>query len=46
VIEHVPVVGSEGRRELSFKRASVRFVANALQKDAALLQDILNRSIQ
>ena len=46
VIEHVPIVGSQRRRELSFHRASVRFVANALQKDAALLQDIFNRSIQ
>src|SRR5271165_3708846 len=46
VIEHVPVVGSQRRRELSFKRARVYFLADALQKDAALLQDISSRSIQ
>ena len=46
VIEHVPIVGAQGCREFSFKRASVRFVADAIQKDAALLQDIFNRSIQ
>jgi hypothetical protein len=50
VIEHVPIVGSEGRRGLfagwALKRASVRLVADAIQKDAALLQDIFRRSMQ
>src|SRR5271166_2967886 len=46
VIEYVSIVGSQRRAELSFHRAVVRFVVNALQKDAALLQDIFSRSIQ
>ena len=46
VIEHVPIVGTEGCREFSFKRASVGFVADAIQKDAALLQGVINCSIQ
>ncbi len=45
VIEYVPIVGPQRRREFSFHRASIIFVANALQKEAALFQDILNRSI-
>jgi hypothetical protein len=46
VIEHVPVVGAQGCREFSFKRASVRFVADAIQKATALLQDISDCGIQ
>jgi len=46
VIEHVPIMRSQGRRELSFEWAGVRVIADTIQKDAALLQDIFNRSIQ
>jgi hypothetical protein len=46
VIEHVPIVSAQGGREFPFKRASVRFVADTIQKDAALVQDIPNCSIQ
>src|SRR6266536_1762424 len=50
VIEHVPIVSAEGRRGLffgwAFKQASVRFVADAIQEDATLLQDVSNCSIQ
>ncbi len=49
VIENVPVVGSQRRSGLSliwaFHRPSVRFFANALQKDAPLSKDIFNRGI-
>src|SRR5882724_10465665 len=46
VIQHMPIVRSQGCRELSFKRASIPFIADATQKDAPLLQDIFNRGIQ
>ncbi|HYU46232.1 MAG TPA: hypothetical protein VEK84_08655 [Terriglobales bacterium] len=50
VIQHVPVMRSQGRHGLSFgwpfKRARVRFIADAIQKDAALLQYIFSRRIQ
>jgi hypothetical protein len=49
MIEHVPIVGSERRwlfSDWALKRAAILFIADAIQKDATLLQHILHRDIQ
>jgi hypothetical protein len=49
MIEHVPIVGSERRwlfSDRALKGAAILFIADAIQKDATLLQHILHRDIQ